>query len=120
MKVSKRTRRVLAAVCAVTAAAALDVRLRTVTYTVVTDKVTAPVRLAVLADLHSCVYGPGQRTLLEAVAAAEPDGVLLAHIPVEWIRINPGVELTEEQKQKRAEAARRNFSQTSDNRCETV
>ena len=78
MKVSKRTRRVLAAVCAVTAAAALDVRLRTVTYTVVTDKVTAPVRLAVLADLHSCVYGPGQRTLLEAVAAAEPDGVLLA------------------------------------------
>ena len=78
MKVSKRTRRVLAAVCAVTAAVALDVRLRTVTYTVVTDKVTAPVRLAVLADLHSCVYGPGQRTLLEAVAAAEPDGVLLA------------------------------------------
>lgn len=54
------------------------------------------------------------------ILVENPDGVLLAHIPVEWIRINPGVELTEEQKQKRAEAARRNFSQTSDNRCETV
>lgn len=49
------------------------------------------------------------------ILVENPDGVLLAHIPVEWIRINPGVELTEEQKQKRAEAARRNFSQTSDN-----
>ncbi len=54
------------------------------------------------------------------ILVENPDGVLLAHISVEWIRINPGVELTEEQKQKRAEAARRNFSQTSDNRCETV
>ena len=54
------------------------------------------------------------------ILVENPDGVLLAHIPVEWIRINPGVELTEEQKQKRAEAARRNFNQTSDNRCETV
>ena len=35
-------------------------------------------RLAVLSDLHSCVYGPEQRTLLEAVAAAEPDAVLMA------------------------------------------
>lgn len=54
------------------------------------------------------------------ILAENPDGTLLAHIPVEWIRINPGVELTEEQKQKRAEAARRNFSQTNNSRCETV
>ena len=50
------------------------------------------------------------------ILVENPDGVLLAHIPVEWIRINPGIELTEEQKQKRAEAARRNFSQTSNDR----
>ena len=52
------------------------------------------------------------------ILVENPDGVLLAHIPVEWIRINPGVELTEEQKQKRAEAARRNFSQTNNDRRE--
>lgn len=52
------------------------------------------------------------------ILAENPDGVLLAHIPVEWIRINPGVELTEEQKRKRAEAARRNFSQTNNDRRE--
>lgn len=57
--------------------AALDVRLRTVTYEIASDKVTAPVRLAVVSDLHSCAYGEGQRTLLDAVDAQAPDAVLL-------------------------------------------
>ena len=77
MNIRKRT--AVLAVCAAVAvaAAALDVRLRTVTYMVTSSKVTAPVRLAVLSDLHSCVYGQGQRTLLSAVAGAEPDAVLM-------------------------------------------
>lgn len=58
-------------------AAAFDVRLRVVTYEIASDKVTAPVRLAVVSDLHSCAYGEGQRTLLDAVAAQEPDAVLM-------------------------------------------
>lgn len=58
-------------------AAAFDVRLRVVTYEITSDKVTAPVRLAVVSDLHSCAYGEGQRTLLDAVAAQEPDAVLM-------------------------------------------
>ena len=74
----KRKRWAVAAVCAVAALAALDARLRTVVYSITTPKVAAQVRLAVLSDLHSCVYGPEQRTLLEAVAAAEPDAVLMA------------------------------------------
>lgn len=74
----KKKRAVALAAACLVAAAALDVRLRTVRYTVTSPKVTAPVRLAVLSDLHSCSYGPGQRTLLEAVAAAEPDAVLMA------------------------------------------
>jgi hypothetical protein len=74
----KRKRWAAAALCAVAALAALDVRLQTVAYSVATPKVAAPVRLAVLSDLHSCVYGPEQRTLLEAVAAAGPDAVLMA------------------------------------------
>lgn len=58
-------------------AAAFDVRLRVVRYEIVSDKVTAPVRLAVVSDLHSCAYGEGQWTLLDAVAAQEPDAVLM-------------------------------------------
>lgn len=54
------------------------------------------------------------------ILAENPDGTLLAHIPVEWIRINPGVVLTEEQKQKKAETMRRNFNQTNNGRRETV
>lgn len=58
-------------------AAAFDVRLRTVTYEIASSKVTAPVRLAVVSDLHSCAYGEGQQTLLDAVAAQSPDAVLM-------------------------------------------
>lgn len=52
------------------------------------------------------------------ILAENPDGTLLAHIPVEWIRINPGMELTEEQKQKRAEAMLRNRNQANNNQHE--
>lgn len=58
-------------------AAAFDVRLRVVTYEIVSEKVTAPVRLAVISDHHSCAYGSGQRTLLGAVSAQAPDAVLM-------------------------------------------
>ena len=37
----------------------------------------APLRLAVLSDLHSCHYGEGQRSLLDAVRRERPDAVLL-------------------------------------------
>ena len=49
-------------------------------YAVETEKLSAPVRLAVLADLHSCDYGQGQRDLLDLVEGLDPqpDAVLLA------------------------------------------
>jgi len=56
---------------------ALDVRLTVGRYTLVSNKINTPVRLAVLTDLHSCRYGAGQETLLAAVAAEKPDVVLL-------------------------------------------
>ena len=55
----------------------LDGELTVRSYTVESGKVTAPVRLAVLTDLHACAYGEGQRELLDAVAAQAPDLVLL-------------------------------------------
>lgn len=37
------------------------------------------------------------------VVAENKDGSICAHIPVSWIRINPGMELTEEQRRQKAE-----------------
>lgn len=56
---------------------ALDNRLVVRRYTVESDKLTECVRLAIVSDLHSCAYGEGQKELLDAVAAEEPDLVLL-------------------------------------------
>lgn len=36
------------------------------------------------------------------ILAENKDGRLYAHIPVEWVRINPGMNLTDEQKAERA------------------
>ena len=55
----------------------LDSRLAVREYRVESAHVTAPVRLAVLTDLHACFYGEGQADLLSAVAEQSPDLVLL-------------------------------------------
>ena len=43
------------------------------------------------------------------IVAENQDGSLCAHIPVAWIKINPTQQLTEEQREQRAETMRRNF-----------
>lgn len=59
------------------AALALDSRLLVQQYAVEAAKITAPVRLALVTDLHSCKYGENQQELIRAVEEAEPDMVLL-------------------------------------------
>ena len=56
---------------------AFDVRLKTVRYTVQSEKIGAPVRIALVTDLHSCSYGKGQRTLVAAIEKQNPDILLL-------------------------------------------
>lgn len=56
---------------------ALDNELSVVTYRVESDKLTAPVRLALVTDLHSCDYGEGQTDLLAQLEKAAPDLILL-------------------------------------------
>jgi len=51
-------------------------RLQVTRYTLASKKVTAPVRLALLTDLHSSEYGIGQAKLVEAIDAAKPDALL--------------------------------------------
>lgn len=43
------------------------------------------------------------------IVAENKDGSICAHVPVNWIRINPGMNLTDEQREKRAETMRRNI-----------
>lgn len=55
----------------------LDSRLTLQNYTVASEKLTSPVRILFLSDLHSCNYGEGQGKLLELALAQEPDLILL-------------------------------------------
>ena len=74
----KRLRILLPAAAAIAvAAAALNTRLTLRHYTVESAKISRPVRLVLLTDLHSCAYGEGQRELLDAVEEQHPDLVLL-------------------------------------------
>lgn len=42
----------------------------------------------------------------------DSDGILCAHIPVKWLRIQPGIELTEEQRKIKADKAHLYFGHT--------
>ena len=57
---------------------ALDRRLTLRRYSIQTEKIRRPVRLILLADLHSCCYGPQQQTLLQMIHVNHPDAVLFA------------------------------------------
>ena len=62
---------------ALLAAAALWQGLTVRKYVLETDKLTAPVRLALLSDVHGAQYGQGQSRLLAAVDRLEPDAVVM-------------------------------------------
>lgn len=57
---------------------AFDVRLKTVVYTIKSNKVDKEITIGLIADLHSCNYGENQKTLTDAVAKSNPDVILLA------------------------------------------
>lgn len=46
-------------------------------YTIESDRIANPVRIVQISDLHSCHYGEGQKQLIEAVEAQEPDIIAL-------------------------------------------
>lgn len=57
--------------------AALDSRLLIRTYILESEKITQPVRIALITDLHSCFYSDDQMELIEAIRSQDPDLVLL-------------------------------------------
>ena len=57
--------------------AAFDVRLSVNTYTIDARQITSSISIAYVSDLHSCDYGTGQKTLIDAVNDLNPDLVML-------------------------------------------
>lgn len=78
MKIQKKhIKYIILILLIVLALLAFDVRLKTVHYTITSDKINKPMRIALITDLHSCKYGAGQKTLIDAVNREKPDIVLL-------------------------------------------
>ena len=46
-------------------------------YSVKTDKISGQIKLVLVTDYHSCNYGDGQRELIDAIDAEQPDAILL-------------------------------------------
>lgn len=78
MKIQKKhIKYIILILLIVLALLAFDVRLKTVHYTITSDKINKPMRIALITDLHSCRYGAAQKTLIDAVNREKPDIVLL-------------------------------------------
>lgn len=57
---------------------AFRIDIRIAEYDIKHEKITEPFTIALIADLHSCDYGEGQKELLTKLYFEEPDIVLLA------------------------------------------
>lgn len=68
---------IILAILFVIAVLAFDTGLKVVHYEVNSKKITNPIRIAFIADLHSCYYGEEQSDLLNVVYEQNPDIVLL-------------------------------------------
>ncbi len=54
-----------------------DMRLTVKHYTLEDARINAPIRIALVTDLHSCYYGKNQQNLIRAIDAQQPDLLLL-------------------------------------------
>lgn len=53
--------------------AAISTDIKTVCYTVRSEKIKSPVKICVVSDLHSCIHGDNQIKLIEAIRSGNPD-----------------------------------------------
>ena len=68
----------LAATLAALMLSAVSDRVTVRQYTIESDAITSPVRLAVLTDLHGCDYGQDGVQLLALLTKEQPDAILMA------------------------------------------
>lgn len=67
---------------------AISFPLKTVSYMIYTDKLTEPVRIAHVSDLHSEYYGRDMKNLIEAIDGQSPDVIVLTGDIFDDIRDN--------------------------------
>jgi len=56
---------------------AMDTRLLVRRYSIETEEIETPIRIALVTDLHSCYYGENQSDLIHEIDAENPDVILL-------------------------------------------
>ncbi len=56
----------------------LDCRMQITRYSIFSEKISGPVKIVLLADLHSCNYGKGEQRLVNKIDLFKPDIILLA------------------------------------------
>ena len=66
-----------AVVLLILAIVAFDTRLMVRKYSIEEEEIETPIRIALVTDLHSCYYGENQSDLIDAIAAENPDVILL-------------------------------------------
>ena len=57
---------------------AFDTSLMVRKYSIEVEEIETPIRFALVTDLHSCYYGENQADLIDAIAAENPDVILLS------------------------------------------
>ena len=57
---------------------AFDTSLMVRKYSIEAEEIETPIRIALVTDLHSCYYGENQADLIDAIAAENPDVILLS------------------------------------------
>lgn len=83
MKILKLTRKqiirriIIISVLLILILPGLNNKLKTVNYSIESDKIDSPVRIALITDLHSCRYGDNESELISALDAEHPDIVML-------------------------------------------
>ena len=63
---------------AATVVQAFSTKLAKRRYEIVSPKVSAPVKIALITDLHNCLYGSRQAELVQAIEDESPNAVILA------------------------------------------
>jgi len=58
--------------------AALDNRMVVRNYEIEAEGISAPIRMALVTDLHSCYYGKDQKLLVDAIHVQKPDIILMS------------------------------------------
>lgn len=77
MKTLKIAIRILLVAFLVFLACGLDCRMKVRHYSITTGKLSSPLRIVLVTDLHSCHYGKGEKRIVKQIDKFNPDVIML-------------------------------------------